>query len=192
MVNLYKLASSKARLSNYEQILRMLNDCLQGTAEAVGFLLGGTPDFLYDPRKGLYSYEAIQSRLNENAFAKAAGVTDYDAPILHLGSLTPEELYVLLGNIRNVYAAGDPAKYLVPDEALAAFLAHCSQKIGEAYFRTPRTTIRPSPTSSPCWSRTRTSGGTPSSTKFPWRRTVPPTCPRSGKGTAKGRPGTTI
>ncbi|MDD3689908.1 MAG: ATP-binding protein, partial [Synergistaceae bacterium] len=97
MVNLYKLASSKARLSNYEQILRMLNDCLQGTAGAIGFLLGGTPDFLYDPRKGLYGYEALHSRLTENTFAKAAGVTDYDAPILHLGSLSAEELYVLLG-----------------------------------------------------------------------------------------------
>ena len=55
MVNLYKLNSSQARTSNYEQILRILNDCLQGSAEHLGFLLGGTPEFLLDPRKGLYS-----------------------------------------------------------------------------------------------------------------------------------------
>ena len=142
MVNLYKLASKKARVSNYEQILRILNDCLQGSAEYIGFLLGGTPDFLLDPRKGLYSYEALQSRLAENTFAKAAGVIDYTSPTLHLASLTPEEVYVLLGNLRHVYASGDPEKYLVPDKALVSFLEHCSKKIGDAYFRTPRNTIK--------------------------------------------------
>ncbi|BCL59724.1 DUF2791 domain-containing protein [Desulfomarina profundi] len=137
MVNLYKLSSKKARVSNYEQVLRMLNDCLQGSAEYIGFLFGGTPDFLYDPRKGLYSYEALQSRLAENTFAKAAGVIDYNSPTLHLASLAPEEVYVLLGNLRHVFASGDPEKYLIPDDALAAFLEHCSNKIGDAYFRTP-------------------------------------------------------
>ena len=142
MVNLYKLSSKQARVSNYEQILRMLNDCLQGSAEYIGFLFGGTPDFLYDPRKGLHSYEALQSRLAENTFAKAAGVIDYTSPTLHLANLAPEEVYVLLGNLRHVFASGDPDKYLVPDEALASFLEHCSKKIGDAYFRTPRNTIK--------------------------------------------------
>ena len=142
MVNLYKLNSKQARTSNYEQILGMLNDCLQGTAEHLGFLLGGTPEFLLDPRKGLYSYEALQSRLAENSFAQKAGVIDYSSPTLHLNNLTPEELYLLLKNIRHVFASGDETQYLVPDKALEAFLLHCSQKIGEAYFRTPRNTIR--------------------------------------------------
>lgn len=142
MVNLYKLSSQKARVSNYEQILRMLNDCLQGGAEHIGFLLGGTPDFLLDPRKGLYSYEALHSRLAENAFAKKVGVIDYTAPTLHLANLYPEELFILLRNIRHVFATGDSEKYLVPDEAINAFLAHCSQQIGDVYFRTPRNTIK--------------------------------------------------
>lgn len=142
MVNLYKLNSSQARKSNYEQILRMLNDCLQGNAEYIGFLLGGTPEFLLDPRKGLYSYEALQSRLADNNFAKQAGVIDYSSPALHLASLTPEELYILLKNLRHVYAYGDTSKYLVPDESLKTFLVHCSQTIGDAYFRTPRNTIK--------------------------------------------------
>lgn len=142
MVNLYKLASQKARISNYEQILRMLNDCLQGSAQHIGFLLSGTPDFLLDPRKGLYSYEALQSRLAENSFAKAAGVIDYSSPTLHLANLAPEELLILLRNLRHVFASGDERKYLVPDEALTAFLAHCSKRIGDAYFRTPRNTIK--------------------------------------------------
>lgn len=142
MVNLYKLNNTTARTSNYEQILRILNDCLQGTAEHLGFLLGGTPEFLLDPRKGLYSYEALQSRLAGNNFAKQAGVIDYSSPALHLASLTPEELYILLKNLRHVHAEGDESKYLVPDESLKAFLKHCSQTIGDAYFRTPRNTIK--------------------------------------------------
>ena len=141
-VNLYKLNSRQARESNYEQILRMLNDCLQGNADHLGFLIGGTPDFLLDTRKGLYSYEALQSRLAENSFARKAGVVDYSSPVLRLDNLTPEELYILLRNIRNVFASGDEAKYLVPDEALRAFLQHCNKTIGAAYFKTPRNTVK--------------------------------------------------
>lgn len=142
LVNLYKLSSKQARVSNYEQILRILNDCLQGSAENIGFLLGGTPDFLLDPRKGLYSYEALQSRLAENSFANKAGLIDYTSTTLHLSNLVPEELYILLKNLRHVFASGDEAKYIVPDEALNSFLAHCSNQIGDAYFRTPRNTIK--------------------------------------------------
>ena len=142
MVNLYKLPSPRSRSANYEQILRILNDCLQGSAENIGFMLGGTTDFLCDTRKGLYSYEALRSRLAENTFAQVANVVDYHGPVLKLENLSPEELYVLLANIRNVFANGDSSKYLVPDEALTAFLRHCSQNIGEAYFRTPRNTIK--------------------------------------------------
>lgn len=142
MVNLYKLNSTQARVANYEQILRILNDCLQGSANHLGFLLGGTPDFLLDSRRGLFSYDALKSRLAQNSFAQKAGVIDYNSPTLHLASLTPEELYLLLKNLRHVYALGDPASYLVPDEALHAFLNHCNKVVGESYFRTPRNTIK--------------------------------------------------
>ncbi len=140
MVNLYKLASGRARNSNYEQILRILNDCLQGTAYNLGFLLGGTPAFLLDTRKGLYSYSALQTRLAENTFA-VNGLVDYSGPVLNLTNLSPEDLYVLLGKIRHVHSAGDANSYLVPDEALTAFMEHCSKRIGDAYFRTPRNSI---------------------------------------------------
>ncbi|MBV8515996.1 MAG: ATP-binding protein [Acidobacteria bacterium] len=140
LVNLYKLANAQARNSNYEQILRILNDVLQGSAEGLGVLLGGTPEFLLDTRRGLYSYSALQSRLAQNQFA-ANGFVDYSGPVLSLAQLTKEDLYVLLGNIRNVYACGDAAKHLVPDEALEAFMQHCSTRIGDAYFRTPRNTV---------------------------------------------------
>lgn len=142
LVNLYKLSSQQARMSNYEQILRILNDSLQGSAEHIGFLLGGTPDFLLDPRKGLYSYEALHTRLAENSFAKKAGLIDYSSTTLHLANLAPEELYILLRNLRHIFATGDESKYLLPDGALHDFLSHCSTQIGDAYFRTPRNTIK--------------------------------------------------
>lgn len=140
LVNLYKLANTQARQSNYEQILRILNDSLQGSAEGLGFVLGGTPEFLLDTRRGLYSYPALQSRLAENSFA-TKGLVDLSGPILRLMSLTPEDFYVLLQKIRHVYAFGEPDKFLLPDEALTAFMQHCSRKLGDGYFRTPRTTI---------------------------------------------------
>jgi P-loop Domain of unknown function (DUF2791) len=141
LVNLYKLQSAKARETNYEQILRILNDTLQANVEGIGFILGGTPEFLLDSRRGLYSYPALQSRLLENSFAKD-GLVDLSGPIIRLQSLSPEDLYVLLGNVRNVFAGGDSKENLVPDEALEAFMVHCEKRIGEAYFRTPRTTIK--------------------------------------------------
>lgn len=140
LVNIYKLANSQARSSNYEQILRMLNDSLQGTAVGLGFVLGGTPEFLMDTRRGVYSYSALQSRLAENAFA-TEGLADYSGPVIRLSSLTLEDFYLLLRKIRHVYASGNPESYLLPDSAIAAFMEHCSNRIGDSFFRTPRTTI---------------------------------------------------
>ena len=141
MVNLYKIAHKGARDANYEQILRIVNDCHQGYAQGIGFVFGGTPDFLTDARRGLYSYAALASRLSENTFA-TGDLVDYSGPVLRLGQLTAEDFHVLLENIRHVYAGGDPERYLIPDEGLDAFMAHCRDQIGDAYFRTPRTTIK--------------------------------------------------
>ena len=141
LVNLYKLGSGVARRNNYEQLLRTVNDSLQGVSVGLGFLLGGTPEFLMDPRKGLFSYEALRSRLEQNRFASGE-LRDLTGPVISLSSLSPEELLVLLEKLRHIYAAGDSSEYLVPDDALRAFMDHCSKRIGEAYFRTPRNTIK--------------------------------------------------
>ena len=137
MVNLFKLSSSQARKSNYEQILRILNDVLQGSASHMGFLKGGTPEFLMDTRRGLYSYEALQSRLAQNTFA-GENLVDLSGPVIRLANLTPEDMFVLLQNIRSVMQDDGDA---LPDEALTSFMAHCSKRIGESYFRTPRNTV---------------------------------------------------
>lgn len=141
-VNLFKLPSSAARTSNYEQILRILNDSLQGSAEGIGWVFGATPDTLTDGRRGLYSYAALQSRLSENSFAAQKGVVDVNGPVIRLPSLDATDLYVLLVKIRDLVASASPSLPSVPDEAVRAFLLHCEQRIGAAYFQTPRNSVR--------------------------------------------------
>lgn len=140
MVNIYKLANSQARNSNYEQLLRMLNDSLQGNAVGLGFVLGGTPEFLLDTRRGVYSYAALQGRLAQNTFA-VDGLVDFSGPVVRLSALTAEDFYLLLSKIRHVYAGGLADRYLLPDDAVEGFMAHCASRVGDAFFRTPRTTI---------------------------------------------------
>ena len=110
------------------------------TLIGLGVLMGGTPEFLMDTRKGLYSYQALQTRLAENSFA-VGGLVDMTGPVLRLSNLEPEDLFVLLSKIRHVYAWGDTTQYLIPDAGLTSFMTHCSKRIGDAYFRTPRNTI---------------------------------------------------
>jgi len=141
MVNLYKIGNSKSRIANYEQILRYLNDSLQGTSSGLLFVFAFTPESLMDTRRGLYSYEALQSRLSENTFSQSVGVTDYTSPVLRLANLTPEDLYILMSRIRQVFMSNNTGLD-VPDEALKQFMLHCSKRIGDAYFRTPRNTVR--------------------------------------------------
>lgn len=136
----HRLASTRARASNYEAILRILNDCLQGTVEGLHVIFGGTDEFLEDRRRGLYSYEALATRLSANEFARD-GVIDLAGPVIRLRGLTPEDLYVLLMRIRDVFAAGDPSKHLLPDEGLAAFVDYSRRTLGDDYFRVPRDTV---------------------------------------------------
>jgi hypothetical protein len=79
--------------------------------------------------------------LEQNRFAEGE-LKDLTGPVIHLAALSQEELYLLLEKLRHVYASGDESSYLIPDRALQAFMAHCAQRIGEAYFRTPRNTIK--------------------------------------------------
>lgn len=140
LVNLYKLANPQARNGNYEQILRILNDLEQGSAEGLGFFLGGTPEFLTDPRRGLYSYPALQSRLAENPFARD-GLVDLSGPVMRLNNLTRDEFLSLLSKLHAVYHNGREAFVPLPTEALSAFMTHCERRVGESAFRTPRSTI---------------------------------------------------
>jgi hypothetical protein len=136
----HRLASTRARNSNYEAILRIINDCLQGQVEGLEILFAGTDECLEDKRRGLYSYEALATRLAPNAFAKG-DVIDLNGPLIRLKALTPEDLYVLLSRIREVFACGDPTKYLLPDEGLQSFIDYSKRTLGDDYFRTPRDSV---------------------------------------------------
>ncbi|MCS4089025.1 ATP-binding protein [Rhizobium sp. BK176] len=140
MVNIYKLQHAQSREKNHEQILRIVNDVLQGSAQHLAFVFGGTPEFLTDSRRGLYSYEALHSRLAENSFARN-GIVDVNGPVVRLQSLSQEELLLLLRKVRAVYDAGK-TETVISDEGIMAFMTHCFRKVGEAYFRTPRNTIK--------------------------------------------------
>jgi len=137
----HRLNNKIARNNNFEAILRIVNDCLQGGVQGLSFIFAATDECLRDKRRGLFSYEALATRLAENRFASAEMV-DMSGPVLKLKNLTPEDCFVLLCNVRNVHAGGDCAKYVVPDEAIEAYLASCAQRMGAAYFQTPRETIK--------------------------------------------------
>lgn len=141
MVNLYKLPSTQARTANYECLLHMLNDSLQGVSVGCGFVLGGTPEFLMDDRRGLYSYAALRRRLQENPLA-VNGLVDYTGPVIRLAALTPEDIYLLLEKLRHLYASGETGQYLVTNDEIHAFMAECNRRIGDAFFLTPGVTVK--------------------------------------------------
>jgi hypothetical protein len=103
LVNLYKIPNSVSRQYNYEKILTMYNDTLQGKAHYLGIVMSGTPQAVEDRRRGLYSYEALRSRLTQGRFSRD-GLTDMLAPVIRLEPLTNEELLVLVEKVANIHA----------------------------------------------------------------------------------------
>jgi hypothetical protein len=136
----HRLASTRARNANFEAILRILNDCLQGSVEGLQVLFAGTDEFLEDRRRGLYSYEALATRLAGNEFVRE-GAVDLAGPVIKLRNLTQEDLYVLLLRIRDVFIAKHDIKVNFPEEAIVAFTTYSRKTLGDDYFRTPRDTV---------------------------------------------------
>ncbi len=141
----HRLNNKIARDRNYEAILRIVNDCLQGSVQGLGFIFAATDDCLTDPRRGLYSYPALAQRLQRNRFAKD-NVVDLSGPVITLQSLTAGECVVMLHNIRRVHAAyatpERPESAFLPDEGIEAYLNDCNRRMGAASFQTPRETVR--------------------------------------------------
>ena len=137
----HRLNSSQARTSNYEVLLRILNDCLQGNVAGLGFLFGGTTTFLEDRRRGVFSYDALATRLADNAFANT-GLKDFSGPVLRLANLSPEDLFVLLHNIRVVFASGDTTRFLIDDAGIKQFMNHCASTLGAEFYLTPRDAVK--------------------------------------------------
>jgi len=141
LVNLYKIPNSITRQNNYEKILTMYNDVLQGKARHIGFLMGGTPQCVEDKYRGLFSYEALKSRLAEGHFA-GDGVRDLSAPIIRLRMLTQEEMYVLVEKLRDIHAQLYRYEPTLRHEDLVCFLTAEYNRVGADTHITPREIIR--------------------------------------------------
>ena len=141
LVNLYKIPNTITRQYNYEKLLAMYNDTLQGKARYLGIIMGATPQAIEDRRRGIYSYEALRSRLSEGRFSKP-GARDLLAPVIRLEPLTPEEMLVLCEKLMHMHADlyGYASKLSTDD--LAAFIKLEYSRIGADQNITPREVIR--------------------------------------------------
>jgi len=141
LVNIYKIPNSVTRQYNYEKLLTMYNDTLQGRAKYLGILMGATPQALEDKRRGIYSYEALRSRLAEGRFSKP-GARDLLAPVIRLEPLTAEEMLVLCEKLAAMHAGLYGYERRVTTEDLVGFLKIEYGRIGADQNITPREVIR--------------------------------------------------
>lgn len=141
LVNIYKIPNSISRQYNYEKILTMYNDTLQGKAKYLGILMGGTPQAIEDRRRGVYSYEALRSRLAEGKFSQA-GARDMYAPVIKLDPLTAEEMLVLTEKLADMHASLYGYQRTITDDDLAKFIKIEYARIGADTNITPREVIR--------------------------------------------------
>ncbi len=141
LVNIYKITNTISRQNNYEKMLTMYNDTLQGKAKYLGIIMGATPQAIEDKRRGVYSYEALRSRLAEGKFSKP-GARDLLAPVIRLDPLTAEEMLVLCEKLMHIHSGlyGYECKLSTAD--LAGFIRIEFERIGADLNITPREVIR--------------------------------------------------
>jgi len=140
-VNLYKISNSISRTANYEKLLAMFNDTMQGKAPYLAILMGGTPQFVEDERRGLFSYEALRSRLMDGHFSQE-GARNLTAPVLKLAMLSNEEILLLLQKLRELHSAHYGYESPITDEQLVAFMKNAVGRMGADTLLTPREVVR--------------------------------------------------
>lgn len=141
LVNIYKIPNSITRQYNYEKILMMYNDVLQGKAQYIGIFMGGTPQCMEDRQRGVFSYEALRSRLSEGRFASKSA-KDLLAPIIRLDPLTYEEMYVLIEKLAKIHADLYDYQLAVTPDDFVCFLKVEYERVGASTHITPREIIR--------------------------------------------------
>lgn len=141
LVNIYKIPNAISRQYNYEKILTMYNDILQGKAKYLGIIMCGTPQAIEDRRRGVYSYEALRSRLATGKFAQA-GARDMYAPVIKLEPLTAEEMLVLTEKLADMHAGLYGYERTITDDDLAQFIKIEYARVGADTNITPREIIR--------------------------------------------------
>jgi hypothetical protein len=141
LVNIYKVPNAITRQYNYEKILTMYNDTLQGKARYLGIIMCGTPQAIEDRRRGVYSYEALRSRLTEGRFGQGA-YHDLMAPVIHLEPLTYEEMLVLIEKLQGIHAQLYGYEPRLSEGELVAFIKGEYERVGAETHITPREVIR--------------------------------------------------
>lgn len=141
LVNIYKIPNSITRQYNYEKMLTMYNDTLQGKAKYLGIIMGATPQAIEDKRRGVYSYEALRSRLAEGKFSRP-GVRDLLAPVIRLEPLTAEEMLILCEKLAAMHADLYGYARRITTDDLAVFIRIEYERIGADRNITPREVIR--------------------------------------------------
>ena len=140
LVNIYKIPNAITRQYNYEKILTMYNDAMQGKAQHLGFILCGTPQCMEDPRRGVYSYEALRSRLAEGRFSGEH--KDLLSPVIRLQPLTNEEMLILIEKLADIHAGLYEYKQIVTQQDMVDFIEIEFGRIGADTHITPREVIR--------------------------------------------------
>ena len=140
-VNLYKIVHRVSRENNYEKILSMFNDTLQGRAPGLELVLGGTPQFLEDTRRGLFSYEALRSRLCDSRFS-LDGYKNLIGPVIRLRRLSDDELLALIVRITSLHSQCYGWEARVTPEQMTEFLKLCLSRAGADSMITPREMLR--------------------------------------------------
>jgi len=141
LVNIYKIPNSITRQYNYEKILTIYNDTLQGKARYLGVVMCGTPQCIEDTRRGVFSYEALKSRLEEGRFS-LDGIKDVLAPVIKLSPLTYEEMLVLIEKLAEIHAGLFEYERTLTQEDLISFIKIEFGRIGADTNITPREVIR--------------------------------------------------
>lgn len=140
LVNIYKIPNAITRQYNYEKILTMYNDTMQGKARYLGIILCGTPQCMEDPRRGVYSYEALRSRLAEGRFSGQH--KDLLSPVIRLQPLSPEEMLILVEKLADIHAGLYEYRQILEQRDLADFIEIEFGRIGADSHITPREVIR--------------------------------------------------
>lgn len=141
-VNLYKITNRVSRENNYEKILSMFNDTLQGRAPGLCMIMGGTPQFLEDTRRGLFSYEALRSRLADGRFTGSGEFRDMLGPVIRLRRLSDNELFALISRLTKLHGMYYNWEPRVTEEQQAQFLREAVSRTGADTMMTPREMIR--------------------------------------------------
>lgn len=140
-INLYKISTANMRAKNYEKVLSIFNDCFQGKVSNLFINFAGTKDFLENERRGLFSYDALKTRLETNKF-ETSEHRDLAQPVIKLFPLNHNEIFVLLKKLKEIFDTNFDVVININDNDIQLFMEEMFNKPGASEFLTPREVIR--------------------------------------------------